>query len=110
MGVCPVPGRKLDEVGEGWQGGRVSVSVSEVQQRLQSVLGLSRAQASRAVDEVLDSLALEVDEFIARRHAELQSQGESNAEIFERIAEELRALRFKAPELSARQIRRRIYG
>lgn len=89
---------------------RVSVSVSEVQQRLQSVLGLSRTQATRAVDEVLDSLGLEVDEYIARRHGELQAQGENNTEIFERIAEELRALRFKAPELSARQIRRRIYG
>lgn len=88
----------------------MSTSVTDVQARLQSVLGLSRAQAHRAVDEVLDSLALEVDEFIATRHAELQAQGESNSEIFERIAEELRALRFKAPELSARQIRRRIYG
>ena len=62
------------------------------------------------MDEVLDSLGLEVDEFIARRHGELQAQGENNTEIFERIAEELRAVRFKAPELSARQIRRRIYG
>jgi hypothetical protein len=88
----------------------VSTSVNDVQARLQSVLGLSRTQASRAVDEVLDSLGLEVDEFIARRHAELQAQGENNSEIFERIADELRALRFKAPELSARQIRRRIYG
>ena len=88
----------------------MSTSVTDVQQRLQSVLGLSRTQASRVVDEVLDSLGLEVDEYIARRHGELQSQGENNSEIFERIAEELRALRFKAPELSARQIRRRIYG
>jgi len=88
----------------------VSTSVTEVRQRLQSVLGLSRTQATRAVDEVLDSLALEVDEYIARRHGELQAAGENNSEIFERIAEELRALRFKAPKLSARQIRRRIYG
>jgi hypothetical protein len=88
----------------------VSISVAEVQQRLQSVLGLSRAQATRVVDEVLDSLELEVDEYIARRHGQLQAEGESNPAIFERIAEELRALRFKAPELSARQIRRRIYG
>jgi hypothetical protein len=88
----------------------VSTSVDDVQQRLQSLLGLSRAQASRAVDEVLDSLGLEVDEYIARRHGELQAQGESNNEIFERIAQELRVLRFKAPKLSARQIRRRIYG
>lgn len=84
--------------------------MSEVGRRLQSVLGLSRTQATRAVEEVLDSLGLEVDEYIARRHGELQAQGESNQEIFERIAGELRALRFKAPELSARQIRRRIYG
>ena len=88
----------------------MGTSVSDVRQRLQSVLGLTQAQASRAVDEVLDSLGLEVDEYIARRHGELQAQGDSNSEIFERIAEELRALRFKAPKLSARQIRRRIYG
>ncbi len=88
----------------------MSISVADVQQRLQSVLGLSRAQATRVVDEVLDSLGLEVDEYIARRHGELQLEGASNPEIFQRIAEELRALRFKAPELSARQIRRRIYG
>jgi Flp pilus assembly CpaF family ATPase len=88
----------------------VSISVGDVQRRLESVLGLSRAQASRAVDEVLDSLGLEVDEYIARRHAELQAQGESNNDIFERIARELASLRFKAPALSARQIRRRIYG
>lgn len=88
----------------------MSGPVNDVQQRLQSLLGLSRTQATRAVAEVLDSLGLEVDEYIARRHGELQAQGESNSEIFERIAEELRLLRFKAPELSARQIRRRIYG
>ena len=88
----------------------MGTSVSDVRQRLQSVLGLSSAQATRAVDEVLDSLAQGVDEYIAERHTELQAQGASNSEIFDRIAEELRALRFKAPELSARQIRRRIYG
>jgi two-component sensor histidine kinase len=110
MLLCPISGRKLDRRGPGWQIGRVSIRVDDVQQRLQTVLGLSRTQAMRAVDEVLDSLGLEVDEYIARRHAELQSEGWNNAEIFERIAEELRLLRFKAPELSARQIRRRIYG
>lgn len=88
----------------------MSPSLPEVHKRLQSVLGLSAGQAHRAVDEVLDSMGLEVDEFIARRHGELQAQGESNVEIFERIAEELRQLRFKAPALSPRQIRRRVYG
>jgi hypothetical protein len=110
MVVCPISGSKLDERETPWQIDRVSASVVDAQVRLQSLLGLSRGQAARAVDEVLDTWALEVDEFIARRHAELQAQGENNPEIFERIAAELRELRFKAPELSARQIRRRIYG
>jgi hypothetical protein len=98
----------LDGVRGAWQIGRVSIA--EVEQRLRSVLGLSPTQASRAVDEVLDALGLEVDQYINRRHSELQAQGESNGDIFERIANELRVLRFKAPDLSARQIRRRIYG
>ena len=85
-------------------------SIEAVQRRLQSVLGLSAAQAIRVVDEVLDSLSVDVDEFIAARHAELQLQGAHNGEIFERISSELRQWRFKAPALSARQIRRRIYG
>ena len=78
--------------------------------RLQAVLGLSLVQARRAVEEIFDALRLGVDEYIAERHSELQRQGESNERIFERIALELRNLRFKAPELSSRQIRRRIYG
>ena len=84
--------------------------VREAEQRLQGLLGLSLQQAARAVAETLDSLQLDVDQYIAARHAELQRQGVANAEIFERIAGELPQLRFKAPELSARQIRRRIYG
>lgn len=82
----------------------------EAQQRLQHVLGLSPELAARAVAETLDSLRLEVDEFITLRHAELQAAGISNQEIYERIAEEVRSLRFVAPPLTARQIRRRVYG
>lgn len=110
MPRCPVSGRKLDRAAACSYPSAVGTSVSEARQRLESLLGLSAAQARRAVEEVLDSLGLEVDEYITRRHAELQAQGQGNLEIFERIAEELQALRFKAPRLSARQIRRRIYG
>ena len=88
----------------------MAVVAADPRHRLQSILGLSREQARRVVDEVFDTLSLDVDEFIAARHAELQRDGESNPMIFERIALELRLLRFKAPELTARQIRRRIYG
>ncbi|HEX3776969.1 MAG TPA: hypothetical protein VHV51_20995 [Polyangiaceae bacterium] len=88
----------------------MTIAVDDPRERLQQVLGLSRDQARRAVDEVFDALRISVDEYISERHSELQRQGESNERIFERIALELRELRFKAPELSSRQIRRRIYG
>ena len=86
------------------------IAEPDPQQRLQAVLGLSRDQARRAVEEIFDALRMDVDEYIAQRHSDLQRQGEANPRIFERIAIELRTLRFKAPELTSRQIRRRIYG
>jgi hypothetical protein len=82
----------------------------DAERRLQHVLGLSPERAARAVAEVLDALDSDVDTYIAQRHAELQREGVSNPEIYERIARELPALRFKVGGLSARQIRRRIYG
>ena len=78
--------------------------------RLMHVLGLSAEQATRAVAEVLDSLDCDVDTYIVQRHSELQHEGVPNMEIYERIAVELTELRFKAKALTARQIRRRIYG
>jgi hypothetical protein len=79
-------------------------------ERLERLLGLAPAQAQRAVLETLDCLGQGVDEYIAGRHRELQERGVRNPAIFETIARELRTLRFAAPPLSARQIRRRIYG
>ncbi|MEY4550347.1 MAG: hypothetical protein RL685_6542, partial [Pseudomonadota bacterium] len=40
----------------------------------------------------------------------LQARGVRNPQIFDTIAEELGKLRFTAPALTPRQIRRRIYG
>lgn len=88
----------------------MTITVDDAEHRLRALLGLSEQQAARAVDEVFDVLRLDVDEFISARHAQLQAQGEPNPVIFERIADELTRLRFKAPALNIRQIRRRIYG
>jgi hypothetical protein len=79
-------------------------------ERLVHLLGLDPAQARRAVTETLDCLSQGVDDYIAERHRELQAQGAKNESIYETIAGELASLRFAAPALSARQIRRRIYG
>lgn len=79
-------------------------------ERLERLLGLGPAQARRAVTETVDCLWRDVDDYIAERHRELQAQGARNDAIYETIARELTTLRFAAPPLSARQIRRRIYG
>jgi hypothetical protein len=82
----------------------------EAQLRLQRHLGLSASAAERAVREILDCFGLGVDEYIRARHDELRGQGSGNEGIYQTIAEELPRLLFRAPRLSARQIRRRIYG
>ncbi len=71
---------------------------------------LTRAQAARCVEEVLAFLDETPEAFVVRRHRELQGAGLANEAIFARLAEEVVARRFRAAALSARQIRRIIYG
>ena len=68
------------------------------------------AAAGRLVAEVLHYFSESVEDFVRRRHRQLQSSGLTNAEIFGRLGEELAARRFVAPDLSERQIRRIVYG
>jgi hypothetical protein len=77
---------------------------------LQRTLGLERAAAGRVLEEVLAYFQETVDEFVTRRHGELQAESQRNEEIFERITAELGQRRFTAPRLSQRQLRRLIYG
>ena len=71
---------------------------------------LSTSEATHLVSEVLSFLAETPEAFIRRRHLALQSQGLANDAIFTQLAAELERLRFRAPPLTARQIRRIIYG
>jgi polyhydroxyalkanoate synthesis regulator phasin len=71
---------------------------------------LTAQEAARLVDEVLSFLDESPEQFVCRRHRELQAQSLANSEIFTRIAAELARRRFRAPALTARQIRRLIYG
>jgi len=72
--------------------------------------GLTTAQAIRVVDEVLTYLDESAEEFVCRRHLELQQEGHPNTEIFSRISEEATRRRFRAPAYTQRQIRRIVYG
>ena len=72
--------------------------------------GLSSAEASRVIEDVLAFHAESVEGYVRRRHAELQSRGERNAQIFARLRDELAGLVVAAPPLSERQLRRVVYG
>ncbi|HWD70072.1 MAG TPA: hypothetical protein VG293_07735 [Solirubrobacteraceae bacterium] len=72
--------------------------------------GVARGQAARLVDEVLAYFSETPEEFVRRRHRELQAQGVANAVGFAAIAAELVQRLVAGPKLSERQIRRVIYG
>jgi hypothetical protein len=71
---------------------------------------LQRGEAARVVLDVLAYFDETTEEFVRRRHRELQSGGLGNAAIFERIAYELPRRAVAPPALSLRQLRRIVYG
>ena len=73
--------------------------------------GLPEATASRVVADVAAYFGETVEQFVTRRHAELQGKGNKrNDDIWPQLASELKARRFRAEDLTERQLRRIIYG
>ena len=72
--------------------------------------GLPQPTAVRVVADVATYFSETIEEFVRRRHAELRQRQHGNDEIWPLIAAELRGRRFAAPALSARQLRRIVYG
>jgi len=71
---------------------------------------LQRGEAARVVLDVLAYFDETTEEFVRRRHRELQSQGLRNEAIFERIGHEMPHRAVAPPGLSPRQLRRIVYG
>ncbi|MEV0845583.1 hypothetical protein [Streptomyces sp. NPDC049954] len=71
---------------------------------------LSRGEASRVVMDVLAFFDETTEDWVRRRHRELQARGLTNPDIFERITQELPRRAVAPPELSLRQLRRIVYG
>ncbi len=77
---------------------------------LVATTGLEPADAVRVAEDVLAYHAEPVAAYVRRRHAELQTYGVRNDEIFRRVADELTRRVVAAPRLSERQLRRLVYG
>ncbi|MCF3124117.1 MULTISPECIES: hypothetical protein [Streptomyces] len=71
---------------------------------------LQRGEALRVVQDVLAYFDETTEQFVRRRHRELQGQGLLNAAIFERISADLAYRAVAPPELTLRQLRRIVYG
>nr|WP_202470149.1 hypothetical protein [Streptomyces sp. SID2888] len=71
---------------------------------------LNRGEALRVVQDVLAYFDETTEEFVRRRHRELQAQGLVNASIFERIEADLKYRAVAPPGLTLRQLRRIVYG
>ena len=72
--------------------------------------GLPPSTAIRVIADVTTYFSETIEEFVRRRHAELQRGQHKNDEIWPMIAAELGVRRFGAPELSERQLRRIAYS
>ncbi|MCU1679276.1 MAG: hypothetical protein JWQ81_15 [Amycolatopsis sp.] len=72
--------------------------------------GLPASTASRVVADVVAYFSETTDEFVRRRHAELQRRGHRNTLIWAVISAELAERPVGSPELTERQLRRIVYG
>ncbi len=85
-------------------------SYDDLVEHLVRSTSLQRGEAARVILDVLAYFDETTEDFVRRRHRELQAGGAVNAEIFERIAAELPHRAVAPPELSLRQLRRIVYG
>lgn len=88
----------------------VTHTAADLVEQIARTTGLSSGEARRVVADVAAYFSESADEFVRRRHHELQLRGGKNDEIFERIGAELANRPVRAPELTTRQLRRIVYG
>jgi hypothetical protein len=77
---------------------------------LSRTTGLPVNITARVVEDVLAYFDETVEEFVRRRHRELQRRGHTNDRIFGEISAELADRRVRPGDLSQRQLRRLVYG
>ncbi len=83
---------------------------SDLVSRVAASTGLSPAEASRVIADVVAYFSEPAETFVRRRHEDLQADGLRNPEIFVQIGRELSQRVVAAPSLSERQLRRIVYG
>jgi hypothetical protein len=83
---------------------------SDLKSHVTQTYGIAPAAFERLFEEFAAFFDLSVEEFVRRRHIEMQKQGARNDTIYASLLAETRDMRFAARGLTERQIRRLIYG
>jgi hypothetical protein len=78
--------------------------------RVVASTGLTAAEATMVIDDVVTFFAEPVEDYVRRRHVQLKTHGLKNPEIFPAIRAELTRRVVAPPTLSDRQLRRLVYG
>ncbi len=86
------------------------MSEADLVSRVSLSTGLSPAEASRVIADVIAYFSEPTEDFVRRRHATLRAYGMKNPEIFTQLIDELAERVVAAPPLTERQLRRIIYG
>ena len=84
--------------------------LDELVEQVCRTTGMPAADARRVVDDVVAFFTATTEDYVRRRHHDLQLRGVRNDTSFAVIADELRRYPVRAPALSARQMRRIVYG
>jgi len=86
------------------------ISKAEFKTYLVSAYPISGDDFDRIIEEFNGFYDVTLNDYIQNRHLELKSDEKKNEEIYELLIEEIKGMRFKAPGLTTRQVRRIIYG
>jgi len=86
------------------------MQLSELKSHSIETYNISAGTFDRLHEQFLAFYDQTLEEFVCRRHQELQKAGMKNHEIFWRIQIESTNQRFDVRRLSQRQIRRLVYG
>ena len=78
--------------------------------RIASSTGLTPSEAARVITDVIAFYSEPTEDFVRRRHGQLQTYGMRNPEIFAQISSELARRVVAPPPLTDRQLRRIVYG
>jgi hypothetical protein len=83
---------------------------SDLQTHVAQTYGIPSAAFNRLYEEFAAFYDVTLEEFVRRRHLEMQKAGKRNREIYLALLREVRAMRFSVRDVSERQIRRLVYG